>query len=143
MMVHLFGGTSSPSCANFALRRTAEDNKTNFDKETIETVYKNFYMDDALKSVESEDKAIRLAHQLRNLLLRGGFNLTKWLSNSRNVIESVPEECRASQVKSLDFEQLPIEREYSVYHGMCNQTGLVSSSPLRIDQPQDEVFFLL
>ena len=26
MMVHLFGGISSPSCANFALKKTAEDN---------------------------------------------------------------------------------------------------------------------
>ena len=26
MRVHLFGGASSPSCANFALKRTAEDN---------------------------------------------------------------------------------------------------------------------
>ena len=106
MMVHLFGGTLSPSCANFALHRTAEDNKADFDSETIETVYRNFYMDDALKSVESEDKAIRLANQLRELMSRGGFNLTKWLSNSRKVIESLPEDSRASQVKSLDFDKL-------------------------------------
>ena len=114
MMVHLFGGTLSPSCANFALHRTAEDNKADFDSETIETVYRHFYMDDALKSVESEDKAIRLANQLRELMSRGGFNLTKWLSNSRKVIESLPEDSRASQVKSLDFDKLPVERVLGV-----------------------------
>ena len=26
VLVHLFGATSSPSCANFALRQTADDN---------------------------------------------------------------------------------------------------------------------
>lgn len=114
MMVHLFGGTSSPSCANFALRKTAEDNKADFDSETVETVYKNFYIDDSLKSVDSEDKAIRLAHQLRDLLSRGGFNLTKWLSNSRKVIESLPEDCRATQVRSLDFDNLPVQRVLGV-----------------------------
>ena len=35
MRVHLFGGASSPSCVNFALKRTAEDNIEGFDPETM------------------------------------------------------------------------------------------------------------
>ena len=31
MLVHLFGATSSPSCANFALQETADDNSSDFD----------------------------------------------------------------------------------------------------------------
>ncbi|KAK3741782.1 hypothetical protein QZH41_001556 [Actinostola sp. cb2023] len=38
MSVHLFGGASSPSCANYALKKTAEDNKDYFDHETVQTV---------------------------------------------------------------------------------------------------------
>ena len=72
MRVHLFGGASSPSCANFALKRTAEDNKADFDPETVETVKRNFYVDDCLKSVGSDDNAIRLARQLREFLSRAG-----------------------------------------------------------------------
>jgi len=48
MLVHLFGGASSLSCANYALKRTAEDNKEDFDAITVETVKKNFYVDDCL-----------------------------------------------------------------------------------------------
>ena len=44
MRVNLFGGASSPSCANFALTKTAQDNKTEFDLQTIETVQHNFYV---------------------------------------------------------------------------------------------------
>jgi len=115
MRVHLFGGASSPSCANFALKRTAEANIEGFDPQTIETVKRNFYVDDCLKSVESksvesEDNAIQLASQLRELLARGGSKLTKWLSNSKKVIESLPESERAAQVKTLDFDKLPAER---------------------------------
>ncbi|KAL7827080.1 hypothetical protein SRHO_G00327980 [Serrasalmus rhombeus] len=33
MKVHLFGAVSSPSCANFALQKTAQDNQHNYDKE--------------------------------------------------------------------------------------------------------------
>lgn len=35
MVVHLFWATSSPSCANFALRRCAEDNKQFFSQQVI------------------------------------------------------------------------------------------------------------
>ena len=48
MCVHLFGGVWSPSCASFALRRVAVDQKMNFPEETIQTVLKNFYADDCL-----------------------------------------------------------------------------------------------
>ena len=75
---------------------------------------RNFYVDDCLKSVESEDNAIRLTSQLCELLARGGFKLTKWLSNSKKVIESLPESERAAQVKTLDFDKLPVERALGV-----------------------------
>lgn len=96
MEVHLFSGASSPSCSNFTLKRTAEDNKTEFNLDTAETVKKNFYVDDSLKSVKSEDKAVRMTSQLRELMLRGGFKLTKW--NSVRIIKSLPEsESRENQ----------------------------------------------
>lgn len=43
MTVHLFGATSSPSCASYALKRTAEDNKHKFSAEAIDTMKNNFY----------------------------------------------------------------------------------------------------
>lgn len=58
MRVHVFGCVSSPSCASFALRRTATDNQDHFDEETVETVRKNFYVDDCLKSVQNEQDAV-------------------------------------------------------------------------------------
>ncbi|KAK3730132.1 hypothetical protein QZH41_004836 [Actinostola sp. cb2023] len=62
MEVHLFGATSSPiaSCASYALRRTAEDNKDQYNKDIVSTVDKNFYVDDCLKSVKSTDEAVTL-----------------------------------------------------------------------------------
>ncbi|XP_028413087.1 uncharacterized protein LOC114535946 [Dendronephthya gigantea] len=114
MQVRLFGGTSSPSCSNFALRRTAEDNKSEFDPQTIETVKRNFYVDDCLKSVKSDEEAVRRASQLRELLSRGGFRLTKWNSTSQKLIKSLPESDRAEKIKDLDFDKLSIERVLGV-----------------------------
>ena len=51
MTVHLFGATSSPSCASYALSRTAKDNREHFRPEVTDTVLQNFYVDDLLKSV--------------------------------------------------------------------------------------------
>ena len=104
MAVHLFGGVSSPSCANFALRKMSDDNQ-DFDPEIANTVKRNFYVDDCLKSVKSEQDAVSLMKGLTNLLKEGGFHLTKWLSNSREVIESIPESEQATSVKDLDLNQ--------------------------------------
>lgn len=118
MLVHLFGATSSPSCASFSLRKTAADNQAEFDAETVDTVNRNFYVDDCLKSVPSTDKAVRLSGQLRELLSRGGFRLTKWISNDRNVLATVPVSERAASVVDLDLEDLPVERTLGVQWDM-------------------------
>ena len=77
MIVHLFGGVSSPSCANYALQKTADENAEHFDQETIQTVKRNFYVDDCLKSVKDDQQPRRLVNQLRQLLAKGGLRLTK------------------------------------------------------------------
>ena len=91
MTVHFIGAKSSPSCANFALLQTAKGNSNEFDDNlAIETVRRNFYMDDCLKAVHSVE-ATGLVQQLSILLDRGGFRLGKWLTNHDTVLESVSE----------------------------------------------------
>ncbi|XP_022105476.1 uncharacterized protein LOC110987230 [Acanthaster planci] len=114
MLVHLYGATSSPGCAGFCLRRTAEDNPENFDEETVTAVQENFYVGDRLVPVKTEDEVIRLANQLMEFLAKGGVRLTKWVCNSREVTEAIPVEERAQSVLKLDFDHLPIERTLGV-----------------------------
>ena len=47
---------------------------------------------------------------------KGGFNLTKWVSNDRLVLESIPVEDRAKGTKELDLtcDVLPVERALGV-----------------------------
>ena len=116
MVVHLFGAASSPACSNFAQRKTAEDNSDHFPREVVNSVNKNFYVDDCLKSLPSTEEALQHASDLRCLLARGGFRLTKWISNSRRVLDAIPEAERAKEVKNLDLtkEDLPVERALGV-----------------------------
>ena len=103
MTVHLFGAVSSPSCVNFAMRRNGEDHQHEFSPEVVSTILKNFYVDDCLKSLPSSHESIKHVCDLRNLMNNGGFNLTKWVSNDRLVLESVPVEDRAKGTKELDL----------------------------------------
>ena len=52
MCVHVFGGTSSPSCCNYALKRTAYDNKSKYQTDVMDTLNRYFYVDDLIKSVK-------------------------------------------------------------------------------------------
>jgi len=60
MVKHLFGATSSPSCASFCLQKTALTYQEEFDPDTIQTVMRNMYVDDLMKSVSSPETAIKL-----------------------------------------------------------------------------------
>ena len=116
MTVHLFGASSSPSCASFALRRSALDFGDDCSAEAKSTVLSNFYVDDCLCSTGTEGDAVRLAGELRSLCARGGFRLTKFVSNSRSVLASVRREDRGKRVKELNLnrDHLPAERVLGV-----------------------------
>ena len=75
MTVHLFGATSSPGCANFALKAATDDNEENLGCAAAEFVLRDFYVDDGLKSVASIPDAIALIVDNKELCRRGGFRL--------------------------------------------------------------------
>ena len=73
---------SSPSCSNYALRRTARDNEAKYDPEVAEILRRNFYVDDILKSVKDEETAVTLIKDVKALCAEGGFHLTRFVRNS-------------------------------------------------------------
>ena len=134
MNVHIFGAKDSPSIANFALQKTAKDNACEFDKETIETLEKDFYVDDLLKSVTTEDKAIQLLSNLTKLLNKGGFRLTKFTSNSRRVLSAFPASERANASSNLDLDKLPTERALGVQWNI--EDDVFQFRVIKVDKPE-------
>ncbi|KRZ52845.1 hypothetical protein T02_1196 [Trichinella nativa] len=103
---HVFGATCSPAVANFALREAAKRK----DAAIAQIVNEAFYMDDLYWSDDNEDVVIQRSHELKTAFREACFELSKWVSNSRKVIETWPMEERASVVKELagmDNIQLP------------------------------------
>ena len=114
MNVHLFGKVDSPCCANWALKKSASDQRGNYDDKVIGAVEKDFYMDDFLSSQPTKSEAAELAIQMIKLLSTGSFRLTKWISNDRDVIKSLPSSEVSTKIVSLDLKDLPIERALGV-----------------------------
>ena len=69
----------------------------------VQTVLRDFCVDDLLTSVIEDDTAKCLVENIIRLMKNGGFNLTKFDSNSPEVLEKIPQEKRAVK-KSVEFE---------------------------------------
>ena len=103
MKVHLFGAKSSPSCAAFALLRTAKVYGKDYQPDVSTVVRENFYVDDCLVSEDDAETGKRLVKDLTELLSKGGFHLTKWLSTCNSIMESIPVEERAKVKNVIDL----------------------------------------
>ena len=68
---HIIGARDSPTCANFALRKTATDNMST-KPEAASVVNEKFYMEDYLDSFKNVTHAIKISRDLVSLLKLGG-----------------------------------------------------------------------
>ena len=116
---HLFGAKDSPTCANYALRRTAVDNQDRY-PDAAYAVLNNFYMDDYLGSVKNPETALLLSRSLVELLKLGGFNLTKFISNVPNLSSKLnPLRPALTTVRKLLPLRL-IRKTFSVSNGITS-----------------------
>lgn len=100
MRVHLFGATSSPGIAMYALRKIAKDHGVKHASEASQFIYKNFYVDDGVTSVRSVEAACNLIVETQKLLAEGGCRCHKVMSNRQEVVNSVTFEDGAPQQES-------------------------------------------
>jgi hypothetical protein len=116
MTVHLFGAVSSPGCANFGLKRAADDGEVEFGKAASDFVHSDFYVDDGLASVPSVEEAIQLVSKTQQLCAKHGLRLHKFASNSPDVLESIAPEDRVKSLQNMEltFGDNIIERTLGV-----------------------------
>lgn len=104
-----YGMNSSPYLALKTLTQLAEDDGHDFPK-AAEVLKKNTYVDDCITGASTEEQALKLQQQLIALLKRGGFELRKWSSNSKLLLESLPKDHLESPV----FLQAAEQPHYSI-----------------------------
>ena len=84
-------------CKN-ALQKTANDDASSH------YVMKDFYVDDMLKSFPNVTQAIEISHEIKRLLSKGRFQLTKWASNQEDVIQSFTVDDQSPCLKQINLE---------------------------------------
>ena len=97
---HIFGAKDSPTCTNYALQRTAQENIRQY-PEATKAVLGNLNMDDYLDSVESPERALNRSKELVQLLQLGGFKLTKFVSKVPNQADQIDGSAQSAEPKVI------------------------------------------
>ncbi|XP_062714710.1 uncharacterized protein LOC134291225 [Aedes albopictus] len=95
MDVLTFGSASSPSSAQFVKNRNAKEYESQFPR-AAEGITKCHYVDDYLDSFESEEEAMLVANQVRQVHSKGGFEIRNWSSNSATVLDHLGEKSKVA-----------------------------------------------
>ena len=98
-----YGLGSSVCMSQKSLGATAEENSVNEDEDTVQMAKDDIYMDDGLGSFSAEETATRVALQLIDLLASGGFELRKFISNSKPLLDAVGEDKWSSGLSGVDL----------------------------------------
>ena len=99
MTSHLFGGVWCASSSTYALRKIVQDTSTN--ELVTDTICRSFYVDDMLRSVRTREEAADVIRGTKQALKYGGFNLTKYVVNDTQLLQSIDVADRAKEVKEI------------------------------------------
>lgn len=116
MRVHLFGAASSPGCANFAR------GEREFGPDAANFIKHDFYVNNGLKSVQTEGEAKELIKDSQAICVKAGLRLHKFTSNSKKVIQEVPPQDRAKGLQDLDFQRDPLPIKCTLGITWCVET---------------------
>ena len=75
-----------------------------------------------LKSIKNEDDAIKLVSDVRQMCQNGGFKLTKFICNSRKILQTIQKDDTAASVRNIDLgcDKLPVERALEIHWNIQN-----------------------
>ena len=121
----IFGAKDSPTCANYALQRTASDNAKEY-PEAAKAVLENFYMDDFLDSVESPARALIRSKELVYLLHLGGFKLNKFVSNVPDLADRIDGSAQFTEPKVIVSSKEELMHVLGLKWDHNNETLVVS-----------------
>lgn len=121
----LFGESSSPFLCISAIRKHATDNVSQYGEDFLKSIETNIYMDDVHEGGETEDEVIEKIKKMDRFFSSGGWNLTKFASNSQKVMESIPSEKRLPNL-IVEFDE--------------NNFGLAGSLGLKWHTVRDTLF---
>ena len=128
MTVHVFGNTTSPAVATYALRQTVQDS----DPDVQEFVNKQFYVDDGLLSTDSVDQAVDLLKRTQHdLQVKGGLKLHKIASNKVQLMKEFSSDL-TKELQSLNFTE-----DYLPFHQSLGLTWNLNDDNFTFTSPKE------
>ncbi|KAM3938230.1 uncharacterized protein RB166_011994 [Leptodactylus fuscus] len=124
MRVHVFGNSPSPAVATYGLRRTAQEGESEYGIDARDFVEKDFYVDDGLKSLPTEEAAIDLLKRTQGMLYRANLRLHKIASNSPAVMRAFESSDYAPVFKDIDLgsDCPPVQRSLGLRWNLSADT---------------------
>ncbi|KAJ0169971.1 hypothetical protein K1T71_014577 [Dendrolimus kikuchii] len=104
-----YGLKSSPYLAIRSLRQLADDSELEY-PDIAQVLRTSVYTDDILAGANNLKEAQKLKQNLVNVLSSGGFELRKWLSNDKRLLQDIPADYREKphifDSDTLDFVKI-------------------------------------
>ena len=111
--VLIFSAVSSPYIAQEIKNRNAEEFKKEY-PEACRAIIERHYMVDYLDSCNAVEEAISRAHQIAHVHRKGGFEIRNWMSNSSEMLDSLPPGAVAQRGAELAFGEEELARVLGV-----------------------------
>lgn len=122
-----FGVKTSPYLASQVLQQIAVDHHTQH-PEAARIVQSSFYIDDVLTGADNLEDAQHIRKELNGLLDRGCMPLCKWRTNSKQLLDTIPEEMR--ETTDLQIVSAPLECQKTLgIHWSTAQDCLFAATP--------------
>ena len=96
-------------------------------KQFAECVNRSFYVDDILKSGETEEEAVSIIKQLMELMQIGGFNLTKFQSNRKEVMDCLPPQNVSQSTVTFSKDGGNIQKTLGIHWNITDENFFFSS----------------
>ena len=96
------------------------------------TLHNNFYVDDLLKSIGDTNIAKHLVKDVISMCKSDGFNITKFIFNNQELLQSIPEQQRPQGTKNQDLPgDLPTDKALGICWNIADET---SSLEIKLDR---------
>ena len=143
MVSHPFGASSSPSVANFALKRAAEDFGSDYNLDISHTINNCFYVDDCIRSDDSISYLKENAAEVKSLCGRAGFNLTKFVSSSKEFLMNLENLDLGKHMESFLNNENVVTKILGLQWNLTNDRIGVSIRDLKVPKTKRDLLSLI
>lgn len=98
-----YGTASAPFLALRVIKQLTTDEGSNYPK-AAKVIAQDMYVDDLVTGASSVDEAIELKEQVIGLLNQGSFQLSKWASNSPEILQSIDPSKQSDKISLIYSE---------------------------------------